>query len=52
MNEMELQCPNCGERLSVSDGQFVRLAQSGTIDVNVVDVNVVDVTALPADEDV
>ncbi len=54
VNEMDLQCPNCGEHLSVSEGKFMRQAQSGTIDVNVVDVNVVDVidvTALPSDED-
>lgn len=54
VKEMALQCPNCGEQLSVFDGKFVRQAQSGTIDVNVVDVDavsVVDVTALPSDDD-
>ncbi|MEA5569803.1 hypothetical protein [Calothrix sp. UHCC 0171] len=34
----ELQCPNCGEVLSVQDGHFQRVAPEGTIDVKAVEI--------------
>ncbi len=40
INGMQLNCPSCGEPLSVADGKFQRLAPPGTVDVEVVDVDV------------
>jgi predicted RNA-binding Zn-ribbon protein involved in translation (DUF1610 family) len=38
LNNSQLQCPNCGEQLSVKNNQFSRFAPEGTIDVTAVEV--------------
>lgn len=38
LNHSQLQCPNCGEQLSVQQGHFRRFAPEGTIDVPAVEV--------------
>lgn len=38
LNQTQLQCPNCGERLLVEKGHFNRLTPPGTIDVQAVEV--------------
>ena len=40
LNNSQANCPNCGEALSIQDGQFQRLSIPGTIDVQAVDVTV------------
>ncbi|MGD1903320.1 MAG: hypothetical protein ACFB9N_13890 [Geitlerinemataceae cyanobacterium] len=49
VDRMGLQCPSCGEQLTVAKGKFERYAEPGTIDVDIVD-SVVDVTPLPPDD--
>jgi predicted RNA-binding Zn-ribbon protein involved in translation (DUF1610 family) len=39
LNNRQLQCPNCGENLQVSDRHFQRLTPPGTIDVQAVEVS-------------
>ncbi|WP_353930809.1 hypothetical protein WJM97_21475 [Okeanomitos corallinicola TIOX110] len=39
LNNSQLQCPNCGEQLSVKDNKFSRFAPAGTIDVTAVEVS-------------
>ncbi|MEN9217080.1 MAG: hypothetical protein Q6K90_07140 [Gloeomargarita sp. HHBFW_bins_162] len=34
----QTQCPNCGERLQVTGGKFVRLTPPGIVDVEAVEV--------------
>ncbi len=43
LNGAQISCTSCGEALQVSNGQFNRLTQEGTIDVSAVDVSAVDV---------
>ncbi|MBF1989600.1 hypothetical protein [Fischerella thermalis] len=38
LNQTQLQCPNCGELLSVQQGHFQRITPDGTIDVTAVEV--------------
>ncbi|MBD2252044.1 hypothetical protein [Nostoc parmelioides] len=38
LNNSQLQCPNCGENLTVQKGHFQRFAPEGTIDVTAVEV--------------
>jgi hypothetical protein len=38
LNNTEVQCPNCGEALSVQNGHFNRIAPEGTIDVTAVEI--------------
>jgi hypothetical protein len=38
LNNSQLQCPNCGEQLSVQKGHFHRFAPEGTIDITAVEV--------------
>ncbi len=38
LNKTQLQCPNCGELLSVQQGHFQRLTPEGTIDVTAIEV--------------
>lgn len=38
LNNSQLQCPQCGERLLVKNNQFNRFAPEGTIDVTAVEV--------------
>ncbi|AFY49736.1 hypothetical protein Nos7524_3963 [Nostoc sp. PCC 7524] len=38
LNNSQLQCPNCGEQLSVQTGHFHRFAPEGTIDITAVEV--------------
>ncbi len=38
LNQTQLECPNCGERLSVEHSHFNRVTISGTIDVQAVEV--------------
>jgi hypothetical protein len=38
LNNTNLQCPNCGESLSVQNGHFQRIAPEGTIDVTAIEV--------------
>ena len=38
LNNTQLQCPNCGELLSVKQGHFHRLTPEGTIDVTAVEI--------------
>ena len=38
LNNSKLQCPNCGEQLSVQNNQFSRFAPEGTIDVTAIEV--------------
>jgi hypothetical protein len=38
LNNTQLQCPNCGEQLSVQKGHFQRFTPEGTIDVTAVEV--------------
>lgn len=38
LNRTQLQCPNCGERLLVEQGNFNRLTPPGTIDVQAIEV--------------
>lgn len=61
VKSMQLNCPSCGVRLEVSDGQFVRASAAGTVDIEAVDVEevkendggttVVDVEVLPPGDD-
>jgi ribosomal protein S27E len=37
-NQMQLQCPSCGELLQIQQGRFERLTSPGTIDATVVEV--------------
>lgn len=39
-NNIQFQCPNCGEPLKIEQGRFSRLTPPGTIDVQAVDVSV------------
>jgi predicted RNA-binding Zn-ribbon protein involved in translation (DUF1610 family) len=39
-NNTECRCPNCGESLQIIKGQFERLTQPGTVDVEAVEVSV------------
>ncbi|MGC8453473.1 MAG: hypothetical protein ACL9RN_10710 [Cylindrospermopsis raciborskii] len=50
LNNTQLQCPNCGEQLSVKNGRFSRLTPEGTIDVTAVDVTTVEITAKSPEE--
>ncbi len=38
LNNSQLQCPSCGEPLSVNSGHFQRFTPDGTIDVTAVEV--------------
>ncbi|AKG22649.1 hypothetical protein [Calothrix sp. 336/3] len=38
LNQVQLQCPSCGEQLIVKEGHFQRFAPDGTIDVTAVEV--------------
>ncbi|MCM0593574.1 MAG: hypothetical protein HEQ35_01990 [Gloeotrichia echinulata IR180] len=38
LNNSQLQCPSCGEPLSVKNGNFQRFTPDGTIDVTAVEV--------------
>lgn len=38
LNHTDVQCPNCGENLTVNGGKFERVAPEGTIDVTAVEV--------------
>jgi len=38
LNNSQLQCPNCGEQLSVQQGHFKRFTPDGTIDVTAIEV--------------
>jgi hypothetical protein len=38
VNGMDFQCPNCGEALQATEGQFLRQTPPGTIDVEVIEV--------------
>lgn len=38
LNDSDIQCPNCGEHLTVLGGKFERVAPEGTIDVAAVEV--------------
>jgi len=38
LNNTELNCPSCGEALKIANGQVIRPAPQGTIDVSVVEV--------------
>ncbi len=38
LNNTDLQCPNCGESLSVQNEHFQRIAPEGTIDVTAIEV--------------
>jgi hypothetical protein len=38
LNNSQLQCPNCGEQLSVQKGHFHRFTPEGTIDVTAIEV--------------
>ncbi|MEN9213683.1 MAG: hypothetical protein Q6J44_03155 [Gloeomargarita sp. DG02_4_bins_56] len=38
VSNTQTQCPNCGERLQVTGGQFVRLTAPGIVDVEAVEV--------------
>jgi hypothetical protein len=38
LNNSQLQCPNCGEQLSVQKGHFQRFTPEGTIDVTAIEV--------------
>ncbi|MBD2362553.1 hypothetical protein H6G36_15400 [Anabaena minutissima FACHB-250] len=38
LNNSQLQCPNCGEQLTVQKGHFQRFAPEGTIDVTAVEI--------------
>ncbi|MEN9206877.1 MAG: hypothetical protein Q6L50_02350 [Gloeomargarita sp. GMQP_bins_120] len=37
-NQTQTQCPHCGERLQVKNGQFQRLTPPGTVEVEAVEV--------------
>lgn len=37
-NQMQMQCPSCGELLQIQQGRFERLTSPGTIDATVVEV--------------
>jgi predicted RNA-binding Zn-ribbon protein involved in translation (DUF1610 family) len=39
LNNRQIQCPNCGENLQVSDHHLQRLTPPGTIDVQAVEVS-------------
>ncbi|WP_017315670.1 hypothetical protein [Mastigocladopsis repens] len=39
LNNTQLQCSNCGEKLSVQQGHFQRFTPEGTIDVTAVEVS-------------
>lgn len=39
-NQIEFQCPSCGEPLKIEQGRFQRLSPPGTIDVEAVEVSV------------
>ena len=39
LNNTQLQCPNCGEKLLVQQGHFQRFTPEGTIDVTAVEVS-------------
>jgi predicted RNA-binding Zn-ribbon protein involved in translation (DUF1610 family) len=38
LKNSQLQCPNCGEVLSIQDEHFQRVAPEGTIDVKAVEI--------------
>lgn len=38
LNNTQLQCPNCGEKLLVKQGHFQRFTPEGTIDIQAVEV--------------
>ncbi|MGH1394938.1 MAG: hypothetical protein ACRAVC_13050 [Trichormus sp.] len=38
LNNSQMQCPNCGEKLTVQKGHFHRFAPEGTIDVTAVEI--------------
>ena len=38
LNNTQLQCPNCGEKLSLKNNKLSRFAPEGTIDVTAVEV--------------
>ncbi|MEA5514506.1 hypothetical protein [Nodularia sp. UHCC 0506] len=38
LNNTQLQCPNCGEQLSVNQGHFQRFTPEGTIDVKAIEI--------------
>ncbi|MBD2292920.1 hypothetical protein H6G06_05350 [Anabaena sphaerica FACHB-251] len=40
LNNSQLQCQNCGEKLVVKNSQFSRFAPEGTIDVTAIEVPV------------
>lgn len=51
VKSMQLGCPNCGTRLEVADGTFVRASAAGTVDVDVVDIEEIsnsDISDAPA----
>jgi predicted RNA-binding Zn-ribbon protein involved in translation (DUF1610 family) len=39
LNNVEVQCPNCGEPLIAEQGKFKRMTPVGTIDVDAVEVS-------------
>jgi hypothetical protein len=39
LNNTQLQCPNCGEQLSVKQGNFQRFTPEGTIDIQAIEVS-------------
>lgn len=40
LNNQQLQCPNCGEQLTVEKGHFQRFTPEGTIDIKATEVSV------------
>ncbi|MDH6057794.1 hypothetical protein [Umezakia ovalisporum] len=38
LNNTQLQCPNCGEQLSVQQGHFQRFTPEGTIDIQAIEI--------------
>ncbi|BAZ31930.1 hypothetical protein NIES4074_44030 [Cylindrospermum sp. NIES-4074] len=38
LNNSNLQCPSCGEALTVQNGHFQRFAPEGTIDITAIEV--------------
>ncbi|HEY9801009.1 MAG TPA: hypothetical protein V6D25_11670 [Leptolyngbyaceae cyanobacterium] len=38
LNNSQLQCPNCGENVTIQKGRFQRFAPEGTIDVTAIEV--------------
>jgi len=40
INGTEMRCPSCGEPIHIEKGQFQRVTQPGTVDVQAIDVSV------------